>query len=53
MYYEEIFEEVQRRLKILEDEMEAVTDSILGVNKDAEESSRKKDSIEKALDLKK
>ena len=51
--YEEIFEEVQRRLKILEDEMEAVTDSILGVDKNAEEASRKKDSIERALDLKK
>ena len=51
--YEEIFEEVQRRLKILEDETEAVTDSILGVDKNAEEASRKKDSIERALDLKK
>ncbi|MCA0932978.1 DUF4296 domain-containing protein [Lutimonas saemankumensis] len=51
--YEEIFEEVQRRLKILEDETEAVTDSILGVNKNAREATRKKDSIEKALNLKK
>jgi hypothetical protein len=50
--YEEIFEEVQRRLKAIEDEMEAVTDSILGVDKNAEEASRKKDSIEKALNLK-
>lgn len=51
--YEEIFEEVERRLLKLEEEMEAATDSILGVSKNAKEASRKKDSIEKALNLKK
>lgn len=50
--YEEIFEEVQRRLKAIEDELEAVTDSILGLDKNAKEASRRKDSIEKALNLK-
>ena len=51
--YEEIFEEVERKLMALGDEMEAVTDSILGVNKNAKAATRRKDSIEKALNLKK
>ena len=50
--YEEIFEEVERRIGNLKEVMEPKEDSIADTSKSSKEAVRKKDSIEKALKLK-
>ncbi len=50
--YEEIFEEVERRIQNLKDIMEPKADSIAGISKKAKAAIWRKDSIERALNLK-
>lgn len=50
--YEEIFEEVERRIEQLKDEMMPNADSIAGASKNARRAEQYKDSIERALKLK-
>lgn len=50
--YEEIFEEVERRIGNLKEVMEPKEDSIADTSISSKEAVRKKDSIEKALKLK-
>ena len=51
--YEEIFDEVQRRLGNLKEVMEPQSDSISDFSDKAREANRKKDSVERALKMKK
>ena len=51
--YEEIFEEVERRIQALKDIMEPQGDSITNFSDKARETVRKKDSIERGLKMKK
>ena len=51
--YEEIFEEVERRIQALKDIMEPLGDSITNFSDKARETVRKKDSIERGLKMKK
>ena len=50
--YEEIFEEVERRIQHLKDEMMPNADSIAGISRNARRAEQYKDSIERALNLK-
>ena len=50
--YEEIFEEVERRIQNLKDEMMPNADSIAGISRNARRAEQYKDSIERALNLK-
>jgi hypothetical protein len=50
--YEEIFEEVERRIGNLKDIMEPQGDSIPDFSDNARNATRRKDSIERALEIK-